>query len=155
MTESGSDDLGAGHAQQRDSDIAQRRHDLSSGAPADAASVLVEGDVTDPMEAVFNRPMGAAECENALRVGALCGHAGNSVDGFGAEFLRDDFCGVALDGEHLSAMRKVAVALQFGTGPDLAHFDAAMAFICCDVLRGEKTPVLMRRYLGAKWADYL
>lgn len=155
MTESGSDDFGAGHAQKRDGDIAQRCHDLSPGTPADAASVLIKSNVADPMEAVFNRPMRAAKGENALRIGALRGHAGDAVDGLGAEFLRDHFCGVALNGEDLSGMRKVDIAVQFGTGPDLPHFNTAMAFICRDVLRGEKTPVLMRRYLGEEWADYL
>lgn len=155
MTESGSDDFGSGHAQQRDGQIAQRGHDLSPGAATDAAAILIEGHVADPVEAILNRPMLAAEGENTLWIGTLGSHAGNSVDGFGAEFLRDDFCGVALDGEDLSGMRKVDVALQFGTGPDLPYFDAAMAFIRRDVLRGEKTPVLIRRYLGEAWADCL
>jgi hypothetical protein len=60
-----------------------------------------------------------------------------------------------VDGKDLSGMWKVEVALQFGTGPDLPHLDAAMAFICCEVLRGEKTPVLIRRYLDEEWADCL
>ena len=107
------------------------------------------------MEAILNRPMRAAEGEDALRIGTFSGHAGNAVDGFRAEFLRDHFRGVALDGEDLSGMWKVDVALQFGTGPDLPHFDTAMAFIGGDVRRGEKTPVLIRRYLGEAWADCL
>jgi hypothetical protein len=107
------------------------------------------------MEAILNRPMRAVESENALRVRTFCGHAGDAINGFRAEFLRDHFRGVALDGEDLSSMWKVDVALQFGTGPDLPDFDAAMAFICRDVLRGEKTPVLIERYLGEEWADCL
>ena len=155
MTESGSNDLGSGHAQQRDGQIAQRCHDLSPGAAADAAAILIEGDVANPMEAILNRPVLAAEGENALGMGTFGGHAGDSVDGFGAELLRDRFGGVALNGEDLSRMWKVDIAVQFGTGPDPPHFNAAMAFIGCDVLRGEKTPVLDRRYLGEAWADCL
>ena len=107
------------------------------------------------MEAILNRPMRAAESENALRIGTFYGHAGDAVDGFRAEFLRDHFRAVAVDGKDLSSVWKVDVALQFGTGPDLPHFDAAMAFIGGDVLRGEKTPVLIRRYLGEGWVDCL
>ena len=107
------------------------------------------------MEAILNRPMRAAESENAIRICTFCGNARNAVDGFGAEFLRDHFRGVAVDGKDLSGMWKVDVALQFDTGPDLAYFDAAMAFICGDVLRGEKTPVSIRRYLDEGWVDCL
>ena len=121
----------------------------------DAASVLIEGDVPNPMEAILNRPMIAAEGKNAFGIGAFCSHAGDSVNGFGTEFLRDDFRGFALDGEDLSGMGKVDVALQLGTGPDLPQFDSAMAFIGRDVLRGEKTPVVIRRYLDAEWVDCL
>jgi hypothetical protein len=56
------------------------------------------------VEAILNRPMLAAEGENTLRIGTFGSHAGNSVDGFGAELLRDRFCGVALNGENLGGM---------------------------------------------------
>ena len=107
------------------------------------------------MEAILNRPMRAAESENALGMATFWGQAGDAIDDFRAELLRDHFGGVALDGEDLSRMWKVDVAFQFRTGPDLPHFDAAMAFIGCGVLRGEKTPVLIGRYLGGEWADCL
>ena len=155
QAQSGSNDFCSCHAQQRYREIAQRSHHLSSGTTTDAASVLIEGDVANPMEAILDRPMHTAESENALRAGTFGRHAGDSVDGFGAEFLRDHFGGVALNGKDLSGMWKVNVALQFATGPDLPHFDAAVAFICRDVLRGKKTPVLIRRYLGEAWADCL
>jgi len=60
MTEGGSDDWGSGHAQQRDGQIAQRRHDLSPGAAADTAAIFIEGDVANPMDAILNRPVRAA-----------------------------------------------------------------------------------------------
>jgi len=107
------------------------------------------------MEAIFNGPMLAAEVENALGYSTIGRNAGDAINGFGAEFLGNHFCGFALDGEDLSGMRKVDVTVQLCTDPDLPYFDPAMAFICGDVLRGEKTPVLIQRYLGEEWVDCL
>lgn len=107
------------------------------------------------MEAILNGPMHAVEAENLLRIGMLGRQAGDSVDGFGAEFLQNQFGDVSLNGADLSDIGKVDEAVQCGTGPNLTHFDTAMAFIDRDVLRGKKTPVLIRRYRDEGWADCL
>ena len=128
---------------------------MSSGTTTDAGSVLIESDVSDPVEAILNRPMLAAEGENALGAGPLGCSAGDAIDSFGAEFLRNHFCGFALDGEDLSGMRKVDVTVQLGAGPDAPYFDPAVAFIGRGVLRGEMTPVSNRRCLDEESADCL
>jgi len=107
------------------------------------------------MEAILNGPMLAVEGENAVRPGTFGGKAGDTVNNFGMEILRNHVCRLALNGEDLRGMRKVDVASQLGTGPDMPHFDPAMAFIGRGVLRGEKTPDLNRRCLDAEWADCL
>src|SRR5207253_10691273 len=94
----------------------------------------------------------AAEVENALGVGTSGCRAGDAINGFGAEFLRNHFCGFALDGEDLGGVRKVDVTRQLGAGPDAPDFYPAMGFICRGVLRGEKTPASNRRCLDEEWA---
>ena len=131
------DVAGTGHAEQRDRQIAERGHDLSAGACADARAIFVEGNVADPVEAVFNRPMVAAQGEETFGIRVLGLQAADAINGFGARFLRDHFDGIAPDGEDLGGIRKVEVIGEFRAGPDGADFQAAMAFIGCDVLRGE------------------
>lgn len=69
MAESGGDVAGAGHAEQRDGQVAHRGHDLGASAFADLRAVFIKGDVADPVEAVFNRPVAAAETKQASRTG--------------------------------------------------------------------------------------
>ena len=52
--------MSTGHAKQREGKVAQRGHDLGTGPATDARSVFIEGDITYPVETVFNRPMAAA-----------------------------------------------------------------------------------------------
>lgn len=153
--EGGGNGLGSGHAKQRDRDVAQRSHDLSSGATADAGAVFVEGDIADPVKTVFDRPMTAAQTQQGWRTGGPGFDAGNAINGFGAECCRGEVGGIALNGKNLGSIRKVQIAVQFTTGPDVADFQTAMTFLSCGVLRGGKTPVSNRRCLGGGWADCL
>lgn len=97
--------------------------------------------------------MVAAEGENAFWIRTVRWRAGDAIDGFGAEFLRNQFSGFALDRKDLSGVGELDVTGQLGTGPDAADFDTAVAFIDRGVVRGEKTPVSGRRYLDGEWAD--
>jgi hypothetical protein len=45
---------------------------------------------------------------------------------------------VALEAKDLRNIRKAKIIIEFGTGPDLAKFQAAMGFIDRGVFRGEK-----------------
>jgi hypothetical protein len=110
MAERGGDVAGTGHAEQRDGQVAQRSHDLSAHPRADLGAVFVKGDIADPMETVFNRPMAPAQAKQASRSGLLGREAGNAIDGFAAGFLGDKFGGVALEAEDLGAMRKLEIA---------------------------------------------
>ena len=56
-----SDVAGAGDAEEGDGQVTNRGHHLCAGAFADAGAVLVEGHIPDPMEAILNRPMAAAQ----------------------------------------------------------------------------------------------
>lgn len=76
------DILSTSHAKEADGEIAQGGHDLGASKLADLATIFIEGDITDPVESVFNGPMAAVEGEDA---GGIClsgGEAGNAEDGF-------------------------------------------------------------------------
>ena len=151
----GRDVASTGHTEQRDGKIAEGGHGLGSGTAADTASVFIEGDIADPVEAVFNRPMAATQTEQGLRTGMFGFKTGDAVNGFGAEFLRHDFRRFTLNGDDLGGVGKIQITVELCAGPDAADFDPAVAFIGCGVLRGEKTPSSGLRYLDGGWAGCL
>lgn len=129
---------GTGDAEQRDSQVAERGHDLSAGASADTRTVFIKGPIADPVETVFNCPIVAAQGEETLGMGFFGFEAGDAVNGFGPGFLRDHLRGIALDGENLCGIGKVQISGQFRAGPDGADFQAAMAFIGGGVRGGNR-----------------
>ena len=66
------------------------------------------------------------------------GQTGEAIGGFPAYFLGNAFGGNSLDAEDLSGIGEGEVSRQFGTGPDVADFQAAVSFIGGRVVRGEK-----------------
>src|ERR1700746_1709061 len=92
--------------------------------------------------------MRSAESQNARRSRVFGSQAGNPVNDFGSRFLGDHVGGVALNREDLSGVGKIDEPVQLRAGPDSPLFEAAVAFIGRDVMRGEKTPVSTRRCLG-------
>ena len=84
----GRDVASTGHTEQRDGKIAEGGHGLGSGTAADTGSVFIEGDIADPVEAVFNRPMAATQTEQGLRTGMFGFKTGDAVNGFGTGLLR-------------------------------------------------------------------
>jgi hypothetical protein len=56
-----------------------------------SGSVKVEGDIADPMETIFNRPIVAAQTEQPLWIGVVGFEAGDAKNSFAAAFLSDDF----------------------------------------------------------------
>ena len=146
---------GAGHAQQGDDEVAQAGHHLSSRSFADLAAIFIKGDIPNPVEAIFNRPMIPAQRDQAGRAGLLGSETGQAIDGFAAAFAGDDFGDVALDAENLGRIREGEIVGQFGAGPDLADFQPAVAFIGGGVLRGETLSGSGLRCLVARWVDCL
>ncbi len=144
---------GAGHAQQGDGEVAQARHHLATRSFADLAAIFIKGDIPNPVEAIFNRPMIPVQREQAGRAGFWGSETGQAIDGFAAEFPGDDFGDVALDAEHLGRMREGEIAGQLGAGPDLADFQATVAFIGGGVLRGGTLASRGLRCLVARWVD--
>lgn len=82
--------------------------------------------------------MSASEFEQAGRVGFPDAEAGDTVDGFTAVFVGEDFSGIALDTEDLADVGEVEVVVEFAAAPDVADFQPAVGFIDCGVRRGEK-----------------
>ena len=110
---------------------------MRAGAFADAGAVLVEGHIPHPMEAILDRPMAAAQGQQACRGGAFGGEAAEALHGFPSVFLRNHRGDLAAEGEDLRGIREVQITAQFRAGPDGADFHAAMTFIESGVLRGE------------------
>jgi hypothetical protein len=107
------------------------------------------------MESVFDRPVAAAQAEQAWGVGFLRCETGDAVDSFGTVFLGDDFGGVALDTKDLGGIRESKIARQFGTGPDVADLQSAVGFIDGGMVRGEKPSSRGRRCLDGGWIGCL
>jgi len=143
---SGGDVDGTGQTQQADGQIAQRGHDLSSGMLANAAAVFVKAHVAHIMQAVFNAPVVAVQGQQAHRAGFLRSQTGDAIHGFGAPLARAQLRGLALQAEDLSGVGEIQIALQFATGPEAPDFQAAVAFLEANVLRGGTLPGEDRRY---------
>jgi hypothetical protein len=114
---------------------------LGSCATAHLGAVFIECHVANPVKAVFNAPVAAAGIEQLWRVGVFGLETGDSVDGFGGEFVAGEVRGFTADRTDLLGIRKIQVSLQFGAGPDVADLEPSMSFINGGVLRGEKTPI--------------
>ena len=90
------------------------------------AAVFVIVPIDNVMTAVFDAPVAAVGGKHALRVGLLRGPAGNAIGDFTGVFTGFFISELALDDKSLSDVRKVQIAVEFGSGPDLADFDAAV-----------------------------
>ena len=76
----GSSDVGVALATEEGEDeVAGGSHDLGCSPRADGRAILVEGDVPDVMDTIFDPPVAANEREQARGVGALRWQAGDVV----------------------------------------------------------------------------
>ncbi len=96
-----------------------------SCAGANAASVLVECDVADVVEAVLDRPVGAGEGQNALGSGLIGRQAGDEVDDFDALAATDQ--AAALEPGDLRQSRPAEILDGLDRERDAAGFDAPVA----------------------------
>lgn len=110
------DVLSSCHAQQADGKVAQGGHDLSAFSFADAAAVLIEGDITDPVDFVLNRPVATVEGEQLLWTGLLCRQAGDAVDEFAPGIFSAQIGGGALEAEDLGEIGEVEVSVEVSAG---------------------------------------
>jgi hypothetical protein len=110
---------------------------LCARAFTDAGAILVEAHIPDPMESILDRPMAAAQREQAGGCGPLGGQAAEALHGFPSVFLRNHLRDLAPDGEDLRGRGEVQISAPFRAGPEGADFHAAMPFINGCVLRGE------------------
>ncbi len=111
---------------------------MRSGLFAHLAAVFIEGDITDPVDSVFDGPMMAVEGKQAGWICLLRAETGDSVDHLVAWVLAVEIGNGAFQAEDLGLIGKVAVSDQLGAGPDGSGFDAAVALGNLSVLRGEK-----------------
>ena len=90
------------------------------------AAVFVIVPIDNVMTAVFDAPVAAVGGKHALRIGLFSSSAGNAIGDFTGVFTGFFICELTLDDKSLSDVRKVQIAVEFGCGPDLADFDAAV-----------------------------
>jgi hypothetical protein len=62
-------------AQQANGEVPQGSHDVRCILSPDLATILVQGDVSDPMEAVFNGPVASVQLKQPLRIRLEWGEA--------------------------------------------------------------------------------
>ena len=79
------------HTKEGDRRISQESHDGGAGSFANTAAVFIEGDIADPVEAVFDWPWAPTQGWQAGRIGSLKGETGNPINGFSAVFLGEDW----------------------------------------------------------------
>lgn len=80
MGAQGLGDIGDAHAaEQSDGEIAAGGHGLRGGAGADLAAILIERDIADMVEAIFDAPVVTQEGEETRRVRLGRGQAGDGV----------------------------------------------------------------------------
>jgi len=82
-TEGGGDVGALAVTRQSDGEIAAGGEDLGGGAGADWGAVLVEGDVSNIVDLVFDAPMAARERQQGRGVRLSSGEAGDGVGDFG------------------------------------------------------------------------
>ena len=128
---------------------------MRAGEFSDSGTILIEGDIAQPMETILDGPMATTEFEQSLRRSLVRSKASQAVDGFSARLAGGDFGGVATDGKDLSSVREVEIIFELGATPNRTLFEPSMGFIEGVVLRGEELGVPRRQCLGAGWADYL
>jgi hypothetical protein len=109
---------------------------LRSVANSDLRAVLIEGDIPDPVQSVFNGPMATDQLEEANGVRLLRGEAGDAVDDFVVLFVGEGVGDVAINTKDLGDMGEADIVVEFGAGEDRALFEATMGFLDGDVLRG-------------------
>jgi hypothetical protein len=126
-----------GQAEQPDRKVAQGGHDLGAGRGADAAGVLGEDDVADPVQR-FDLPVRTDQGAQLRRAGGQGGLAAERVDDLGARVAAGKVGGVPLEDDDLLGVGE-AQAGWGGRGPGRAMFDAAVAAVNGLIRRG-KTP---------------
>ena len=105
---------------------AQARDIFRAMAGSYPASVFVIVPIDNVMTAVFDTPVAAVGGKHTLRVSLLRGPAGNAICDFTGVFTGFFICALALDDKSLLNVRKVQIAVEFGSGPDFTDFDAAV-----------------------------
>jgi len=133
--------VGAGQSQDAYRQIAQSRHDARTIALPDLTPILVEDHVSNPVEAVLDRPVTPYQTEEPLGCllirSSVTGHA---VDRLGPGIAAVQPCHVTLYPEHCPHIWEVEVVPQLITDPDPAGFDSTVPLVECLRLRGKKIP---------------
>jgi hypothetical protein len=149
------DVFGTSETKQADGEVAKRGEHLSTVALAHLGSVLIEGDVTHPVEGVLDGPVASGEFEELSRGSFLGASRGNAADHFVMGLGRGALVTDPFDLEDLGAVGETEVAVQFGAGPDPTGFVAAVTVVKRLVLRGEKSADPGVLCLVEGWVDCL
>ena len=126
----------ASDAGQADGHVPQGGQGSGRGPRPDAAGVFSEGDVSDEVDAVLDRPVAADHGGQLWRLGRLEGQVGDGVDDLAAEGAGLDLDAFPGDPQRLPGVRERQPRLATGDlgdhvqGPDLA---AAVALVVRNV----------------------
>ncbi len=105
------DVCGFKEAKQADDEVSQRGDELRGVLSSDLAAVLIEGDIADIVEAVFNSPVSAVQLKETLGVSLFWREAGDPGDGFLSSFLVLQMKNLAADRENLADIWELKVVV--------------------------------------------
>ena len=127
-------DGNAAFADEANSEVSQCRE--RSGSCPDSASVLVEGDVSDVMEAVLDGPMVTGQRHDALGSGVVRWQTGDEIGDLDA-FCATDYS-VTFQPHDLRQPGPVEICDSLSREGNAPYLDAAMAFfdrLCLSQIR--------------------
>lgn len=90
------------------------------------------------MQPIFDTPVSPGQFQQLIGIGLFGGQAGHTVYDFTSLFVGDQGGDIALNAENLPDIWEEQVSVEFGAGPDVADFEAAVGFIDGSRFRGEK-----------------
>jgi len=111
---------------------------LRSIALTNAATVFVEGNVTHPVQTIFDAPMPPNGIEDDFRAGLGLTARCQAINHFATDFACGKVLNYPFNPEDLANVREINVLVQDVAGPDPTCFQSAMPFFSFFPLRGEK-----------------
>jgi len=137
VAQGGSDVRSARQAHEADGEVAKASEHLGTVACAHLTAILVEGDVADPVEPVFDAPVASGEFEQLGGRGLVRREARQAADDLVMELAGGKDFAQAFDLKDLAAVGKVDVVVEFGAGPDSTDLQPAVCVVGRLSLRGE------------------
>ncbi len=98
-------------SQQAYDEVFERSHDLRGIAGSDLGSILIEGDITDIVEAVFDLPVSSVKFEQVFWAGPVRRQAGDAAGDLLGFLPAGEVSNLSSDAEDLSHAGEIQVII--------------------------------------------